>query len=56
MSDSGLFEVVMLDVLRAPFEEWLAERNLKLVSIPQDDYSIPTFTTTPTDESLRSHG
>lgn len=51
--DPGLFDVVMLDVLREPLEEWLLSRGLRLAKIPPtnpDD--IPTFTTTPTDEFI----
>lgn len=52
-SDVGLIEVVLLDVLREPFEGWLWSRELRLVPIPQTDpYAIPTFTTTPSDAAL----
>jgi hypothetical protein len=51
-SVDDLFEVVMLNVLREGFEEWLASRGLKLARIPQNPTSIPTFTTTPTDERV----
>lgn len=49
MTDTGgVFQAMMLDVLREPFERWLAGRGLALVPVPTDE-GVPTFTTTPTD-------
>lgn len=38
---NGLFTVTMLDVLREPFEEWLASRGLMIARIPDPDIETP---------------
>lgn len=53
VSPEGIFEVVMLDVLRAPLEEWLTSMRLRLVPIPTESGAIRAFTTTPTDKLIR---
>lgn len=39
-SDRDVFSVAMLGVLRGPFEEWLAHRNLVMGRIPDTDQLI----------------
>jgi len=48
---SDVFHVTMLDVLRAPFESWLAVNDLALAHVPDTDEDqfivVPGFTYLP---------
>lgn len=42
-ADSGVFQVVMLDVMRPGFERWLHEHHLHLFPMPTAEDEPPTF-------------
>ena len=44
MSENGVSQILMLDVMRPDFERWLTDRDLHLFRIPEDDSDdLPTF-------------
>ncbi len=54
-SGSGVSQVLMLDVHREVYEQWLASRGLELQPVPTDDPEIPTYVVSPTDEAMREY-
>lgn len=54
MTDNGVFQVVMLDVLRQDFEAWLRSRSLEMRLHRPDPTGVPTFIVVPTEEAWRA--
>lgn len=42
-----VFVVAMLNVLREPFEAWLAERYLTMGEMPEPDIGLPLYVVVP---------
>jgi hypothetical protein len=50
----GVFQVVMVDALRQPFEDWVRGQGLRTYPIPGlDENDLETLGVAPGDEALR---
>lgn len=52
MKETGVFQVVMLDVMKPGFEQWLASRRHVMFYMPEEaqDGEIPCYGIAPSQE------